>query len=325
MYKVEKHVDLAGSTPTTTLHEHLYCDNGDIALDGMWRVDHVDQFDPSDSTRTTPTAALQRRARRRRLRVVPRQRRRPRVALPARATSPHGNAQVKLFVTCIRGHTEPSANHRHDIYVSQVYTDTLAPRAGVPAPTTTRASTAQCAPGYYAVAPGFNFVHDEYERDLPQLADRRRPQLALGVHGRRPQPGVDVYLRCLRKKVYSEVGRGASQRAHAQDPDGLPAQRYGRALRRASPARAVRRAALQLRPGRTATTTTTRPWSAASGSTTRTTSGSSAWTRGPSSAPTGSGTTARLATRSTSVLSASGPGPASRSARSPRVRPVQLT
>src|SRR4051794_22791156 len=38
-YKVEKHIDLEGEEGTYTLS----CNGTDIAVDGMWRIDNVDQ------------------------------------------------------------------------------------------------------------------------------------------------------------------------------------------------------------------------------------------------------------------------------------------
>src|SRR5947209_20587848 len=46
MYKVEKQVDLEGEFPGNTFHDHLFCDAGDYAVDGMWQVAHVDQANP---------------------------------------------------------------------------------------------------------------------------------------------------------------------------------------------------------------------------------------------------------------------------------------
>lgn len=46
MYKVEAHVDPSGEFPDNSLHTHLSCDVRDYALDGMRRVDHVDQANP---------------------------------------------------------------------------------------------------------------------------------------------------------------------------------------------------------------------------------------------------------------------------------------
>ena len=43
IYKVEVQVDLDGGEYA---HEHVYCNPGDYAIDGMWRVDNVDQANP---------------------------------------------------------------------------------------------------------------------------------------------------------------------------------------------------------------------------------------------------------------------------------------
>jgi hypothetical protein len=207
MYKVEKQVDL-GEFPDSDAHEHLYCNDGDIALDGMWRVDHVDQYDPSDADPDDPVTYNDERD------VV------------VYASYPdgtddrkwhfrlenlaQGSAQVKLFITCIRGRTEATANHTHDVVISQVYTDS-SHHALVPG-TNELDFDGTCDPGYYAVAPGFNFVNNEYNeifRSWP-IASGRSWHWAFKVTD--PNPELNVYLRCLRKKVDSEFGPGAPKK-----------------------------------------------------------------------------------------------------------------
>jgi hypothetical protein len=210
MYKVEQQLDLSGEFPDSDAHEHLYCDNGDIALDGMWRVEHVDQFDPSDEDPDDPEGGFYHDER----------------DVVVYASYPdssdnrewhfrlenfsQGNAQVKLFITCIKGRTEATANHGHDINISPVYTDTSHHSLGAGAQDLEFDGT--CDPGYYAVAPGFNFVNNEYNepfRSWP-IASGRSWHWAFKVTD--PHPELNVYLRCLRKKVDSEFGPGASKK-----------------------------------------------------------------------------------------------------------------
>ena len=50
VYKIEKQLDLNGHQ---SAHEHLYCEAGDYAIDGMWRVDNVDQANPRSGSSAT--------------------------------------------------------------------------------------------------------------------------------------------------------------------------------------------------------------------------------------------------------------------------------
>src|SRR3954454_22360370 len=107
MYKVEKQIDLAGEFPDNSFHEHLYCDAGDYAVDGMWRVEHVDQanaqlgefgderdvrFDASYGDDVDPTKWHFR-----------------------GINNADGRAQVKLWVTCLGGQTNEVAGHTHTL------------------------------------------------------------------------------------------------------------------------------------------------------------------------------------------------------------------
>ncbi len=109
MYKVEKHVDLVGEYPEGNLHEHLYCNPGDIALDGMWRVDNVEQANPpetnGDERDVYFTASYGDAADRRMWHFRAR-------------NYADGIAQIKLFVTCIRGNVEQAFLHSHQVRVS---------------------------------------------------------------------------------------------------------------------------------------------------------------------------------------------------------------
>jgi hypothetical protein len=209
MYKVEMQLDLSGEYPDSDAHEHLYCNNGDIALDGMWRVDHVDQYNPDDDDPDDPSTAYNDE----RDVVVY-------ASYPDTVDSRKwhfrlenfalGNAQVKLFITCIRGATEASANHQHDIDVSAVYTD---PSHHALADGNQQFDfNGTCDPGYYAVAPGFNFKNDEYNRIYRSWPNTGGRGWTWAFTVSDPNPDVDVYLRCLRKKVVAEFGPGASKK-----------------------------------------------------------------------------------------------------------------
>ena len=103
MYKVEKHVDLSGEFPDQNLHEHVYCNPGDIALDGMWRVDHVDQASPPDTYGDERDVSV----------LASYGDDIDRTKWHFRMTNfADGDAQIKLFATCIRGTVEQAYGHR---------------------------------------------------------------------------------------------------------------------------------------------------------------------------------------------------------------------
>lgn len=159
MYKVEKHVDLSGEFPDNYSGDvYLSCNKGDYALDGMWRVDHVDQanpdvYDEDDSTAiyndvrdvvfyTSASVANNKRKWHYRF-----------------ENFADGNAQVKLFLTCIKKQTEKTAKHKHKVVLTglkQKNLGKLDKGDNVYDPAWTN-SGLTCASGYVAVAPSFHF------------------------------------------------------------------------------------------------------------------------------------------------------------------------
>lgn len=150
IYKVEKHVDLEGYYPDNYATRQITCNQepADIAVDGMWRIDHVDQAneqldefgDERDVTVTQSYNDLQR---------------------PGgdRSTwnfemtnNADGRAQVKLFATCVGSRTAENS-HRHDIKVTPRKVATTFSHLG--SPNFTSPSNLTCDVGEIAVAPGF--------------------------------------------------------------------------------------------------------------------------------------------------------------------------
>lgn len=207
-YKVEKHVDLSGEHPDNYADEDLWCNDGDIALDGMWRVDHVDQFNPSDYDPDDPEVGYYNDERD----VVvyasypdSGNERRWRFRLENLS---QGNAQVKLFVTCIRGRTEQNAQHAHNLVATSVRTDTS--HHVLPVGQNQVDFDDPCPVGYYPVAPGFDFHDDDYNeifRSWPAAGGG----WSWGFKIAQVDPDLDVYLRCLRKTVDLQYGPGASK------------------------------------------------------------------------------------------------------------------
>lgn len=211
IYKVEKHVDLSGEYPDNYLSTSLRCDGNDWAVDGMWRIDHVDQFNPSNHDPDDPDGGIYNDARD----VIVyasygdgADRAKWNFRLENHA---QGNAQVKLFLTCLRERTEANDNHRHQMAISQRYADGSA--SGVlPAGHNQVDFNGDCGPGYVAVAPGFDFTHDtsnHISRSWPINSGR---VWSWAFTTTEANPALTVYVRCMSKRVAAEFGHGASKK-----------------------------------------------------------------------------------------------------------------
>jgi hypothetical protein len=113
IYRVEQQVTLDSDQQTADLS----CDAGDIALDGMWRVDHADQ-DDDDLYKTALGRAVD---------VLEAY---PKLGFGV-ASNGHrdtyhylfeknaiGRVQLKVFMTCIRQDTHQTSGHSHAIQVT---------------------------------------------------------------------------------------------------------------------------------------------------------------------------------------------------------------
>ena len=137
-YKVERHLDLnAGQS----IDEHVSCEPGDYALDGMWRVDSVDQDQTPPLTDDLRSVHFR--------------------ASYGDGDNPGkwhfdvtneagGRAQLKLFLTCLGSQTEPN-DHRHGIGIGPRLSSPASHAGGIAG--FNHATT--CASGQIAVAPGF--------------------------------------------------------------------------------------------------------------------------------------------------------------------------
>lgn len=174
MYKVERYIKLAGvgtDTVGDSPGQALSCNPDDIVLDGMWSIKNVDQYQPppydpdEDPTFPTTVGGVYNDARD--VYVVssyPDQfdQRRWNFEFDNRA---YGDAQVKLFLTCIRSHTEYTNSHRHDIVVRNVTPVQPNTVAHATYPNRWVYDRGQfCSAQEYFVAPGF---------DLTGLIDHR--------------------------------------------------------------------------------------------------------------------------------------------------------
>lgn len=136
LYTVERQVDLSGGQ---TVNADVRCTTGDIAVDGSWRADAVDQR-PGDTLRSVTATAS-----------YPDSTDAALWHATLRNTAA-GRAQTKVFVTCLGRSTEPDGSHQH--------TWTVGARSDSTRSTTTVgvsswAHTAGCPAGSIAVSPGF--------------------------------------------------------------------------------------------------------------------------------------------------------------------------
>jgi hypothetical protein len=187
------------------LHAHVYCDAGDYALDGMWKIDAHDGDD----------------------RVVKAFRS---FADPADVTKWHfelgnpgpGRAQVKLFVTCLDDQTGTRKKHHHDL----TFTDAAGSGTTQAFNPSGQTYTLSCAPGQIPVAPGFKF-HSSLAAGVVPTAHgpiyiSYPTSNELGWRwsfGAGAGPDVAVYLRCIDATTTSA---GSQPHTHQLDADLIP-------------------------------------------------------------------------------------------------------
>ncbi|MCB8957772.1 MAG: hypothetical protein H6529_15005 [Nocardioides sp.] len=190
MYKVEKHVDLSGEFPDNAIETTLSCSGGDYVLDGMWRVDHVDQANPPETTGDERDVYVN--------------------ASYGDATDTSqwhyritnyadGDAQLKLFLTCIRGQVEQAYNHAHGVVLSGQYFNVALPLV---AGGQELNFPATCNAGEVAVAPGFSLADNDHKvrvyRSLARSAFRSWRWAFYAVD---PGVGLTTTMRCLQVKT----------------------------------------------------------------------------------------------------------------------------
>ena len=139
LYKVEQHADLVGQDTKYTVQ----CPDGDLALDGMWRIDNVDQdndyvfpnfslgdpaFDVLRSVRPVESQAID-----------------PSTFEFAFNPTSGGDVQVKLWVTCLGKKTAPNGHF---------VTWSISPGSTKPVSVGTPTTTGGC-PNGIVVQPGF--------------------------------------------------------------------------------------------------------------------------------------------------------------------------
>jgi hypothetical protein len=157
IYKVEKQVDLNSDYN----EDYVECIDGDYALDGMWRIDHVDYDEDmafSDLMTTTDVLKAERDA----VDVG-----RYNFAFTKNAL---GRTQLKLFATCLGVTTEQESSHTHAFVVSGVKAASAADLAAATNinnvdvtiddfavdADTTQAGNQACGSGEVVIAPGWH-------------------------------------------------------------------------------------------------------------------------------------------------------------------------
>lgn len=135
LYKAERQVSLTSPDLLTD----VACEPGDYAVDGMWRVDALDQ--PGSLTAIGVPEAY------------PDPVDKARYRFHVTKSAP-GQAQLKVFVTCLGSKTAVDG-HQHSFTLSDRRAAPFAGGPGIGAGFQPPAST--CAPGQIAVSPGYQF------------------------------------------------------------------------------------------------------------------------------------------------------------------------
>jgi len=189
MYKVEVHVTLDESAVGNyTAH----CPGGDIAADGMWRIDHVDQFNPQTAD---PDEAPWNIA----------------TGVSVLASYPSSNdaytfrlrnntseeAQVKLWVVCVGKKTAPDT-HQNALVTTPPTSESYGPL--VQSDFQTPAGDQQCPVGSMFISPGFNITAGEAHNgaSIPSADLRGR---TYGFYILANGTSITTYGRCLKEKT----------------------------------------------------------------------------------------------------------------------------
>lgn len=201
IYKVEQHVDLEGDST----HTHVFCNPGDYAIDGMWRVDQVDQDNDFDFGGKDPLTSI---------RVIKSygdgtaSTSAPYANPPAPSNDPAkwhfvfekdtpGDAQLKIFAVCLGNKTAPDG-HEHAFTLSNQTASSF-----ILGPNTYGATTPSCPAGSISVAPGFILDPGSNYRLVSRLLNPADTAWTLQFHPPAP-PGpsanTGVFARCLTLK-----------------------------------------------------------------------------------------------------------------------------
>jgi len=194
MDKAEQHITLDEFQSGTYT---LSCPNGAIAADGMWRIDHVDQFnpqtaDPDESPWDLSSGVTV-------LGSYP--------SGPSQYTfrfrnNTSGEAQLKVWVTCLGKTTAPDT-HSHPFQVSGINTFTYGPLGQqdfVPSN-----NDIPCASDEIYISPGWNVTAGE-ATPFSSYPENNLYQWSYGFYVTSPNTSITVYGRCLKYKTGVALG-----------------------------------------------------------------------------------------------------------------------
>jgi len=185
MYKVEQHVTLPEYDTSTYT---LACPNGDIAADGMWRVDEVgpynaqladDDEDPwTIADGVSVTAAF------------PKDNETYEFVIRNNTSE---NAQLKLFVTCLGSKTSADTHQHNLVTTSPFWTAHHFNNTGLqPMP-----HGGVCGPGEIVISPGFR-INDGSARIVGSYGSANLRDWTWKFRVGSPNIDVDVFARCLK-------------------------------------------------------------------------------------------------------------------------------
>ncbi|UGS36796.1 hypothetical protein [Capillimicrobium parvum] len=195
MYKVERQVSLQpGLNPEQTLS----CNGGDIATDGMWRIDQVDYNAQLDAATAPPggwnlangVTVLYATA------FNPDPANVSTYRFSLRNNTTH-QAQAKLFVTCLGSRTAPDT-HSNDVQLSGSFH--ARNYVGGPGTVTSNPADIGCAPGEAFIAPSWSVDHGSAEL-FASLPTNDLAGWTYAFYAMEPGTEVSTGGRCLRLKT----------------------------------------------------------------------------------------------------------------------------
>lgn len=206
MYKAEQHITLGESESGTYT---LSCPNGDIAADGMWRIDEVGPYNPqlADPDEAPWNIAT---------------------GVSVLGSYPSGNsqytfrfrnntsedAQLKIWVTCLGKTTSPDT-HGHSFVVGNIKTKGYGPLAQqdfVPSN-----NDIPCAADEVYIAPGWNVTAGN-ATPFSSYPEPNLSQWSYGFYVTSPNTALTVYGRCL--KYRTGVTNGHLHKLYAEHRNG---------------------------------------------------------------------------------------------------------
>ena len=239
MYKVSKNIRLSGvgsDSSADSGSQLVRCNAGDQVLDGMWSVKHVDQYnppnppavdDPDEDPQYPSTTTLGGAYNDERDVWV-------QASYPDQSdlrswrfeitNKAYGDAQVKLFLTCIRGYTEYTNSHRHQIKVRDLFGGlyNAADQGGWFTSEPQGEPWGKCTNTEYFVAPGFDLGSANFRlRGTYPRASGQSWGWSFITDGSSVPASISIYGRCISRQVFD-----AATPRHAIAMKGLPGWDY---------------------------------------------------------------------------------------------------